>query len=182
VTGLRQRAGRSFRPWRRQHVPWTRVQGLVTPRGPVAGNARRKCGGSQGHRADLGRYPAARKLLAGGLRRPGGHVPVRQEQDLHIGGDNRGVTPVRQGCMPRSNRHGVPKPQRTPWTSGTPRYSPAVVKPGTARTCCRCIRLRSRRTTRRRRGPTCRHRNFARPGSCFGTGARIHREPGFNRR
>jgi hypothetical protein len=115
------------RPWRRQHVPWARIGGLVYTQGVESrGRAAYKLRLIlKDNEPPLGRYliPAELERFATG--------PVLMsmsdlEQDLHVGDDNREVR-CAQRVYAELERRGFPKPPPRTLEFRLPGYTPQEV-------------------------------------------------------
>jgi hypothetical protein len=112
-----------IRPWRRQHVPWTRISGLVYTQG-VQSQTRAPYKLRlvlKDNEPPLGRYLTRAELE----RFATGPVLMSMydmEQDLHLGDDNRGVQ-CAQRVYAELERHGFPKPPPHTLDFRTPRYT-----------------------------------------------------------
>jgi hypothetical protein len=116
-----------IRPWRRQHVPWSQVSGLVYTQG-VESQARAPFKLRLVLKDDeppLGRYLTGAQLQ----RFATGPVLMSMndmEQDLHLGDDNRAVR-CAQRVYAELERHGFPKPSPHTLDFRLPRYTPEEV-------------------------------------------------------
>lgn len=116
-----------IRPWRRQHVPWTQISGLVyTQRLDSQARAAYMLRlVLKGNEPPLGRYLTNAELqrFATG---PAVMSMYDLEQDLHRGDDNRGVR-CAQRVYAELERHGFPKPPPHTLDFRMPPYTPEAV-------------------------------------------------------
>ena len=116
-----------IRPWRRQHVPWTRISGLVYTQG-VQSRARAPYKLRlvlKDNEPPFGRY-LTRAELQPFATGPAVMSMFDMEQDLHLGDDNRGVR-CAQRVYDELERHGFPKPPPHTLDFRTPLYTPDEV-------------------------------------------------------
>jgi len=115
------------RPWRRLHVPWEQIGGLVYTQGAEsqARAAYKLRLVLKDNEPPLGRY-----LITAELERfATGPVLMSMsdlEEDLHLGDDNRGVQ-CAQRVYAELERHGFPKPPPRTLEFRMPRYNPEEV-------------------------------------------------------